>query len=158
MLHHIEQLSEQDITQKPAWLVKFCETYQSLSADSTFEELALIYHHDVVFIDPMHQVEGLVALTRYFSELYENVPYCQFEITHAFYQNDHAAVYWLMTYQHSKLNGGKPIAVEGHSFLKARGGKVIYHRDYIDLGQMLYQHVPVLGRIISWLKARVNTV
>ncbi|OKY27973.1 hypothetical protein BI291_06795 [Thalassotalea sp. PP2-459] len=154
----MEQVSEHGIEQRPAWLVNFCDTYQSLSADSSFEELALIYHHDVAFIDPMHEINGLVNLTKYFSELYENVAYCQFKITQSFYQHQHAAVYWSMTYQHTKLNSGKPIVVEGHSYLEAKGGKVIYHRDYLDLGQMLYQHVPILGRIISWLKARIKTV
>ena len=28
--------------------------------------------------------------------------------------------------------------------------------DYFDAGALLYEHVPVLGRIVSWLKRRMG--
>ncbi len=34
--------------------------------------------------------------------------------------------------------------------------KVYRHRDYFDAGAMLYEHLPVLGRVVSWLKRRVG--
>ena len=60
-----------------------------------------------------------------------------------------------MTYSHKQLNSGKPITVEGHSFIMGDDSKVTYHRDYVDLGQMLYEHIPVLGRLIQWVKKRM---
>ena len=61
-----------------------------------------------------------------------------------------------MTYVHQHLNSGEAITVQGHSLIMGDNDKVVYHRDYIDLGQMLYENVPVLGAIIRWLKRRIN--
>ena len=34
--------------------------------------------------------------------------------------------------------------------------KVYRHRDYFDAGALLYEHVPLLGRVIRWLKRRMG--
>jgi hypothetical protein len=40
--------------------------------------------------------------------------------------------------------------------LRTRNGKIYYHRDYFDMGAMLYEHLPLLGRIIQRLKHRLG--
>ena len=71
-------------------------------------------------------------------------------------EENEAAIYWNMSYQHPRLNGGKIVNVQGSSHLKGCDDKVIFHRDYIDLGAMLYEQVPLLGRIIRFLKRRAT--
>lgn len=34
--------------------------------------------------------------------------------------------------------------------------KVYRHRDYFDAGSLIYEHLPVLGRAIAWLKRRMG--
>ena len=58
--------------------------------------------------------------------------------------------------QHKQLNGQKPIEVQGHSHLKMLDGQVVYHRDYLDIGSMLYEHIPVLGCAIKSIKKRAS--
>ena len=55
------------------------------------------------------------------------------------------------------LNAGKPIAVDGVSVIKVGGmqGKVIYHRDYFDMGAFIYEHIPLLGNVIKGIKAKM---
>lgn len=139
----------------PTWLQNFIDTYQTLATDN----LALIkniYHPEVVFQDPLHHVVGLDALSDYFDGLYTNVLSCKFVVTDYFYQEQNAAIYWQMSFRHNKLNGGKTIEVTGHSKLKAEDAKVIYHRDYLDAGAMLYEHVPLLGSLVKVIKARAS--
>jgi hypothetical protein len=59
-----------------------------------------------------------------------------------------------MNYQHPRLNSGKVVSVQGSSHLKGVEDKVIYHRDYLDLGAMLYEQLPLFGRIIRWFKKK----
>ncbi|WDE08368.1 nuclear transport factor 2 family protein [Thalassomonas viridans] len=139
----------------PLWLDKFITTYQSLDADN-LELLAELYHQDIIFRDPMHTITGIDALSAYFEALYQNIFYCHFRITQVLKNGEQAAVYWQMEYAHKRLNKGRKITVEGHSLLMGKEDKVICHRDYLDLGQMVYEHIPVLGRIILWLKARAG--
>jgi hypothetical protein len=137
------------------WLANFIEIYSQLSTDN-LTLLEKIYHPDILFIDPIHQVKGFDNLHQYFSDLYENLTSCHFTIQHVFEQNDEAAIYWEMTYQHPKLNSGQMITVQGHSHIKGADKKVIYHHDYLDVGAMLYEHLPLLGRFIQWIKTRVS--
>jgi hypothetical protein len=33
--------------------------------------------------------------------------------------------------------------------------KIIFHRDYFDAGAMLYEQIPLLGRVIKWVKQKI---
>lgn len=135
------------------WLDDFVHTYQMLGVDN-LACLQDIYHPDVTFIDPMHELQGFGNLHTYFVNLYSNLTSCHFHVDEVVAQKEHAALYWTMTYQHKTLNGGNTVSVKGSSLIKAQDNKVIYHRDYVDLGAMLYEQLPVIGRLIRWIKKR----
>ncbi|ASJ97242.1 MULTISPECIES: nuclear transport factor 2 family protein [Shewanella] len=135
------------------WLQNFIAVYGELGTDN-LEALRQVYHPEVEFIDPLHNLKGLEELLDYFDGLYLQVVSCDFTIDHVIEQQSEAAVYWTMTFRHKQLNASQPIEVEGHSRLGAKDNKVIYHRDYFDLGTMLYEHLPVLGSIILAVKRR----
>lgn len=153
MVNLSTQISATELQKMPPWIQTFVVNYQALSTDN-LHLLNDIYHQGITFIDPMHKIHGLSALTEYFEGLYENVTACHFSIQRVVHQNDAAAIYWTMRYQHPKLNQGQEIAIQGSSHIQGEGDKVIYHRDYLDLGAMLYEHLPLVGRLIKWIKAR----
>jgi hypothetical protein len=140
-----------------SWLEKFIQVYTQLG-NTDFHILGEIYHPDVEFIDPMHHISGADSLIDYFHHLYTNIESCCFDINHVVVSGNEAALYWTMHYQHKWLNGGKIISVEGHSRLKGQEGLVIYHRDYLDVGAMVYEHIPVLGSLIRVIKNRAGDV
>ena len=51
------------------WLDNFLDMYRQLGTDD-FGALQDVYHQQVEFKDPLHQVNGLDALTRYFENIY----------------------------------------------------------------------------------------
>lgn len=118
--------------------------------------LGELYSEDIAFADPLHEVHGLHDLRKYFADLYANVSDLQFEF-HAFDQVREGKGYlrWTMTYCHPRLNQGEPIAVQGCSHLLWTEHKVFQHRDFFDAGALLYEHLPVMGRMIGWLKRRL---
>ena len=138
-----------------SWLQRFISVYSTLGTDN-LGLLTSIYHPKVVFADPMHKVQGIDALVKYFEQLYLQVISCDFVIDHVVETDSQAAVYWTMTLRHKSLAGGKPIKLEGHSQLKMLDDLVIYHRDYFDLGAMLYEHIPLLGSVIKYIKQRAG--
>lgn len=138
----------------PRWLGNFISCYQTLSPNN-LDSLSALYHKDVIFQDPLHRITGYEALAQYFKQLYTNINHCDFAINEVFYEHDRAAIYWTMTYCHSQLNHGRAITVQGHSLIRGSEQLVTFHRDYIDLSEMLYEHVPVLGRLIKWFKKRI---
>lgn len=138
---------------KPNPLVdNFIELYQALNKNN-LHLLGQVYGDDIIFTDPMHQISGLESLTQYFAKLYENVQYIQFEIKEVQQSDSQASLFWQMQYRHPKLNKGQLISVDGMSQLKFND-KIYFHRDYFDLGQMLYEQVPFIGGLIRLLKMR----
>ncbi|BAC94097.1 putative transcriptional regulator [Vibrio vulnificus YJ016] len=135
--------------------MKVGNVYRALNKDN-LHLLADVYHRNVVFEDAAHRLEGWQALELYFTNLYENVVDCCFDI-HEQYQIDNVGfLTWTMTLQHPKLKKGACVEVKGVSHLKFEAGKVIYHRDYFDLGEMLYENLPLLGGIIRAIKQRLG--
>ncbi|GLK89249.1 nuclear transport factor 2 family protein [Pseudomonas turukhanskensis] len=136
------------------FLQRFATTFASLNADN-LERLSQLYTDDVRFQDPLHEINGLPAVQAYFRELYSNVQDLDFQF-YGFDQLYPGAGYlrWKMTYRHPRLNGGQSIEVQGCSHLLWRD-KVYMHRDYFDAGALLYEHLPVMGRLIRWLKGRL---
>lgn len=138
-------------------LDNFLTTYQILNKYNLMR-LQDIYADNVVFIDPVHEINGLDDLTKYFIGLYENIDHISFSYADTLSVENTASVYWQMTYSHPKLNKGKDIQMEGNTLLKFNAdGKVIYHHDYFDLGAMIYEHVPLLGLAIGALKKRLSS-
>lgn len=134
----------------------FLTTYQSLQANN-LGLLAEIYEKDVVFIDPAHEIRGLASLTDYFNKLYQNSNHISFDFDHPLRINDRGYVQWQMSFSHPSIKKGLNIEVEGATFVRFVGtGKVIYHRDYFDLGSMLYQHIPLLGGVVKTINRRLG--
>ncbi len=132
------------------------EIYQQLSK-SNLHTLEPVYHKEVVFEDAAHRLEGWAELQRYFDSLYSNVNRCEFDIKEQQQVNDNGFLTWTMTLEHPKLQKGKTICVNGVSHLKFKDGQVIYHRDYFDLGEMLYENLPLLGSVIKAIKQRLGS-
>lgn len=140
---------------QPQWLSNFIDIYQSLNTENV-KLIEKIYHPEVVFEDPLHRVEGRDSLLQYFEQLYLNLSQCDFTIDRYFVDGNNAAIYWNMEFCHSKLNGGRSINVSGHTHIRGRHDKVIYHRDYLDAGAMLYEHIPLLGGAVRFIKRRAS--
>jgi hypothetical protein len=61
-----------------------------------------------------------------------------------------------MSYRHPRLAGGQCDSSQRLLALCCWRDKVYRHRDYFDAGALLYEHLPVLGRVIAWLKRRMG--
>ncbi|MEE4244323.1 MAG: nuclear transport factor 2 family protein [Kangiellaceae bacterium] len=139
----------------PQWLGQFVNNYQSVNQQN-ISLLKEMYTDDIIFSDPLHKIEGIDSLTQYFEHLYQNMIECRFDVFHHISDEQHSAIYWTMVFRHKKIKSGNSISVEGHSMLYWRGDKVYYHRDYFDIGSMVYEHIPLLGSMIRKLKRRIS--
>lgn len=127
--------------------------YAQIDKDN-LELLAQIYQDNIIFIDPFHHIEGLASLTDYFQSLYENLNACQFVFVDEVVSEQQIFLTWTMEYKHPKINRGRTVSLNGCSHLKI-DELIYFHRDYFDAGAMLYEHLPILGGSIRWLKRRM---
>ncbi|WP_416138273.1 nuclear transport factor 2 family protein [Halomonas sp. HK25] len=137
-------------------LEAFCAFFNKLDKSCT-TELYRFYTPDVLFIDPLHRIEGARALEGYFATLYENVTACRFTFHERQISGDQAFTTWTMSLTHPRLDGGREIQVDGCSHLTfAEDGRVVRHRDYFDAGALLYERLPLLGGAIRLVKKRID--
>ncbi len=137
-------------------LSRFCDFYSSPNATNV-ELMAEVYDDKVRFEDPAHQVDGLTSLQAYFQNMYANLNECQFFIESVAEHGEEntAFIKWRMEYSHPKIRSGNVISVPGVTYVEY-GGKITYHRDYFDLGAMLYEHIPGVGYILKKIKQRMS--
>lgn len=114
-----------------------------------------LYHDDICFIDPVHQIQGRLALLNYLAHGYERVIQCQFTPVAAIEQGDMSHLSWRMALQHQAIGRGKAFVVEGCSLLQWHDSQIIAHRDYYDVTDMVYQHLPVLGWVTTKIKQKM---
>lgn len=137
-------------------LNRFRRCFDSFSdGDVDPARLAEVYASDVVFEDPFRRIEGRQALTDYLQGLYANVGHCHFDFRNCWLDADSAVLAWTMELRHPRLNRGREIRVVGTSELQF-ADRVIRHRDCFDSNALLFEHLPVLGSFIKFLKRRAG--
>jgi hypothetical protein len=130
---------------------QFKRLFQTFNSN-TLIELPSLYAPEIVFKDPIHQLQGLTALRTYFKGFLNPAMQCKFEFTHQLLGQNEAFLQWQMHYQHTQLAGGKLLQLSGSTFIRF-GNQIFYHEDYYDMGAMIYQHIPVIG----WAVKKINT-
>ena len=113
-----------------------------------------IYAPHVVFVDPFHEIHGVKPLAEYFASLYENVAQCQFTFGEQYRKKNSAALFWTMTLQHKTFDKYNTVEINGSSLIRF-GEKIHFHQDYFDAGALIYERIPVVGKVIKSIKARV---
>ncbi len=136
----------------PAVIERFKGFYRDLS-QLQVPEFDKIYADDVIFRDPVHEIRGAADLLGYMEALCERVEFCQFEYLDELVTADKAYIKWNMNFRHPSL-GQATHTVRGVSHIQF-SDRVYYHEDVYDMGQMLYEHLPVLGGATRWLKRRL---
>ncbi len=135
-------------------LNSFKAFYQN-SSELHLEQIDALYTQDVEFRDPLHTILGILALKSYMKSVYANSRDVRFEYTDEQSGENWATIAWLMHFRHPSLAGGKLISVRGITQIRFTD-RIFYHEDFYDLGAMVYQHVPVLGRIIRFINQRIG--
>lgn len=120
---------------------------------SSADLLEDFYSSDAVFQDPIRKVSGLNGIKEYYRGVYKNVKSISFDFSEIHHEGSIYYATWTLNMEVRGLNFGKPYSVDGISVLTfGEDGKVIHHRDYLDLGEMVYEKIPVLGSVVSLLR------
>ncbi|MCR9205222.1 MAG: nuclear transport factor 2 family protein [Halobacteriovoraceae bacterium] len=133
------------------------KAFNDLRADN-LHILDSFYHPKLKFIDPIGELNGLDNMKAYYKKMYENVTEIKFLFSTMTAENNELTATWTMLLKAKGLNDGKEVKVEGVSHLKfdPDTNLVIYHRDYFDMGEFIYEYIPILGRIIKMVKGKLS--
>ena len=122
------------------------------------DALSSIYASNVTFIDPITTHCGLEDVQNYFAKLVEQAERCEFDIETIASVDDandsftHIVNWTMLLVLKHKDN---PITLDGTTQLKVQDDRIVYHKDYYDLGELVYENVPLLGFVIKKIKERL---
>jgi steroid delta-isomerase len=139
---------DQTIDPRVARVQQFFET---MSLDS-LQQIVQIYTADARFKDPFNDVRGVAEIRRVFAKIATQVEVPSFGVTHAVCQGDDAFLTWDFGFEMKRWRQDEQV-IHGASHIRfAADGRVVYHRDYWDAAEELYEKLPVLGILMRWLK------
>lgn len=143
-------------TLRQALLDDFKRFYRSAGPGKLDEadELDRLYTEDIEFRDPVHALQGRLALRRYLRQLYDSSNRIEFRYIDEQLGKHGASIIWEMQLSHPKIKRGDPVTVRGLTLIRFTE-RIFYHEDFYDLGSMIYQHIPVLGAVIRFINRRL---
>ena len=148
-----ESSSDTDRTDE-SWVESFKRKFNEIDS-SNIDLIDEIYASNAIFEDPIHRITGLDDLRDYFSRMYEGVASCEFIFGDTVIDGDMATLTWTMRMQHKRFRPKETLELPGITLVKAQDGKIVHHRDYFDLGAMIYERVPVLGAVVRGIRGRL---
>jgi len=140
----------------PSIIAKFIDYYTEMESHPPLA-LTTLYHLEAELTDPFGKHQGLFAIESYFTQLLSNVKHCHFAINSLIHNDHQFTVTWTMSWSHPRISGGKTLLLEGCSIVEIESELIIRQRDYYDAGEMLYEHIPLLGWAIRQVKRRLRS-
>ena len=132
---------------------RFKAFYRDLSK-LKLDDIETVYTPNIQFRDPATRIRGIEGLYTYLDNSCKPLLDGRFEYLDELVTQERAYIKWKLHFRHPRL-GAKPIIVRGISHIHFND-LIHFHEDVYDLGALLYDHVPVLGRATHWLKARLT--
>ena len=125
--------------------------------EATLPQLRDFYAPDAYFKDPFNEVRDVASIAHIFAEMYVSLHGPRFIIYSRVEQDDEAFLTWDFNFCIKKYRPGVTQTIRGSSHLKFDAhDRVVYHRDYWDAAEELYEKLPLIGRFMRFLKRRVS--
>ena len=117
-----------------------------------------LYDAQARFKDPFNDVQGLEAIRGVFAHMFVALEAPRFVVTRHVLQGEHCFLTWEFHFRFRSFQREVPQCILGASHLVfSAEGLVTLHRDYWDAAEELYEKLPVVGRLMRWLKKRANS-
>lgn len=111
------------------------------------------YAQDARFKDPFHEVTGVQPIRHIFERMYRRLDSPHFRVGECIQDGNRCVLIWDFIFRFKKSAEWQTI--RGASYIRFdASGRVGEHRDYWDAAEELYEKMPLLGRLMRWLKAR----
>lgn len=136
---------------------RIVQVFETLTPESV-ETLGTLYASTARFKDPFNDVRGLTDIQRIFRHMFVSLNQPRFVITGRIVQGQQCFLTWEFRFDFKRFKPNQPQCILGGSHLVwDEDGLITLHRDYWDAAEELYEKLPLIGGLMHWLKARVNS-
>lgn len=130
--------------------------YETLT-EASLPTLRTLYAPDAYFKDPFNEVRDIESIHRIFAHMFVSLNEPRFVVHTRIAQEREAFLVWDFTFRIKKFKPHQTQTIRGASHLRFDdAGRVIFHRDYWDAAEELYEKLPIVGGLMRFLKHRVG--
>jgi len=135
---------------------RFKAFFARLNADGLAEAIDRTYAEDVYFNDTLKTQRSREALKPYLAESAHAVDQCTVEVLDVVRYGEDFYFRWRMAIKFKKFKRGMLTQSVGISHIRFnQDGLIVLHQDFWDSTSGLFEHVPIVGWLISKIKARL---
>ncbi|MFZ9920997.1 MAG: nuclear transport factor 2 family protein [Terrimicrobiaceae bacterium] len=137
-----------------AAIARFRGFFENVTTESIRKETNDLYAEDVWFNDTLKTLRGRAAVEAYFLKTMEHVDSFQTKVDDVARSGSDFYVRWTMDI---RFKGAKePVRTIGVTLLRFdRDGRAVLHQDFWDPAAGFYEHLPVLGGVMRWIKSKI---
>lgn len=129
-------------------IVQWFETLTPTSLDRITD----IYAADAQFKDPFNTLNGIDRIRQVYAHMFATLDQPRFVVEQEIAQGEQAFLVWRFEFRRQ----GRAMVIRGGTHLVCDcTGRITCHRDYWDAAEELYEHLPVIGSVLRWIKRRL---
>ena len=137
----------------------FIKLYDQLDRGYIDKQIADTYAEKIYFNDTLVTIHDRQNLLKYLKHTQQQLDSIKFEVLGVHDSGKDSYVRWLMETRFRTMGQEYDIQSIGISHLRFNEeNKIIVHQDYWDSMQGFYQHLPVIGGILRWIKKNIAKI
>ena len=145
-----------ETNEEAAALGRFKEFFSNMTPDRVRNQVDSVYDKDAYLYDTLALHHGIDAIRPYFIRTAERADGVTVEILDTIRKGNDFYVKWSMDITWSAFKKGKTTRSFGISHIRfGETGKVVLHYDFWDSTNGFFEHLPIIGGLIRWVKRRV---
>ena len=134
----------------------FLDFFSELTEERVRNRIRDAYSSDVHFNDTLKDVQGIEALEEYLVESARAVDSCTVTLEDLAISDAGYYFRWNMDIRFKRFKKGQTTRSIGMSHLRFNEeGKIAFHQDYWDSASGLFEHLPLVGAAIRWIRGRL---
>ena len=131
----------------------FIKLYDQLDDGSIDKQIAETYAEKIYFNDTLVTIHDRQNLLKYLKHTQQQLDSIKFVVLGVHDSGKDSYVRWLMQTKFKAIGQAIDIQSIGISHLRFNAdNKIIVHQDYWDSMQGFYEHLPLIGGVLRWIK------
>ncbi|MFP4281128.1 MAG: nuclear transport factor 2 family protein [Opitutales bacterium] len=140
-----------------AAIERFRRFFSDLTVDRVEEECARVYARDAILHDTLVTHQGIDEILPYFRSTAERAAGVNVTIDRTVRDGSDYFIQWTMDITWKGFGKGRTTRSVGMSHLRFNAaGEVVLHHDFWDSTSGFFEHLPVIGGLLRWIKRRVG--
>ncbi len=142
--------------EEEAAIERFKDFYSVFTQENILDKIRHVYAKDAYLIDSFKDLNGIEDIEAYILRFLKSLESCTFEFLDVAVSGGDYYFRWVSEAKAKTIKKGQVMRAYGMSHIRFdETGKVVLHMDFFDSASNFYEHIPMLGSMIKFIKRRL---